>query len=113
MSSIALNHIPKPILIDFISFFVIFCMAPFCPGSALHIHPAPVLVKGQEECICLSNQLADWCLRSAGFIDDVCRGFSLPYSLRPPFLSMYIVLYNAQLSIFAIFAPFFLDCRGE
>ena len=34
-------------------------MAPFCPGSALHIHPAPVLVKGQEKCICLSNQLAE------------------------------------------------------
>jgi hypothetical protein len=23
--------------------------ASFCPGSALHLHPAPVLVNGQEE----------------------------------------------------------------
>ena len=48
------------------------CMAPFCPGSTLHTHPAPVLVKGQEESICPGKLVLE---KRARFTNEVCRGF--------------------------------------
>jgi hypothetical protein len=97
-------------LIDIISLCHIL-QGSILPGQCFTYPPCSGSVEGPRGMHL--PQLADWCLRSAGFINDVCRGYSLPYSL---YLSL-LPACNSQLSVFAVLCPMPSRlspiCRGQ